>query len=183
MAPPLEYDTERPWVRQPCDEDTAWAIFSDFLLMGPTRKLTDMAKRWPWTWAMLCQCSFDYGWKERAQAFDRHLDALRLATVERVTEEDAATRARRHGAAARKLILAGELELDKLIRRGQMPGSENMPGVMRPHEAIRAVSLGVRTERLAYGETTEKIETGPDLSGMTLEQLQQLQELQEKAGL
>lgn len=176
----LDYDLVRPWVRQPCDTDLSWVLFQEFLSAPLPRRLADLARKsvCPLTWHQLESVAFEDGWKDRAAAWDRHLDALRTTTIERVVQEDAKQRAERQGRAGKKLQRLGELEIDKLIKVLERP--DDMPGAITLRDAIRAIGIGVRVERLALGESTDKIETGPDLSKLSLDELRKLREIQEK---
>lgn len=177
----LDYDLARPWLRQPFDSDLAWALFQDYLSLPPPRSFGDLAQRpsFPLTLHRLQTLAREDGWVLRAQAWDAHLDELRVSTIERVTQEDAAARAERQGRVGRKLQRLGELEVDKLIKVLERPNDH--PGVIQVRDAIRAIGIGVRVERLALGDSTDKIETGPDLSKLSVEDLRNLREMQEKS--
>jgi hypothetical protein len=102
--------------------------------------------------------------------------------VEQVVQEDARMRAQRQGRQGKKLARLGELAVDRLIKILELNpdfGSGEVP----LKDAIRAIGIGVRVERLALGDTTDKIETGPDLSNLSLDDLRKLREIQEKAGI
>ncbi len=178
-----DYNPAQPWVRQPFDTDLSWSLFQEYLALPPPRRLADAA-RGPGrvlTWAQLETLAWEDGWKERAARWDEHLDAMRIATVEQVVQEDAKARAERQGRAGRKLQRLGELEVDRLIKLlERTPGYDT--GTIQVRDAIRAIGIGVRVERLALGDSTEKIDTGPDLSQFSVEELRQLQDLQAKAG-
>lgn len=178
----LDYDLDRPWVRQPFDTDLSWALFQEFLALASPRRIVDLSRR-PGiglTQWQLGELSRSDGWRERAIAWDEHLDDLRVTTIESIVREDAKTRAERQGRAGKKLQRLGELEIDKLIKI--LERADEMHGTITLRDAIRAIGVGVRVERLALGDSTEKIETGPDLSKLTVEELRQIQVLQEKVG-
>ncbi len=177
------FNLEQPWTRQPFDTDLAWFLFQEYLTLPIPRRLSDLTRRpggCPISWAQLETLAWEDGWKDRAAAWDRHLDALRLQTVEQVVKEDAAQRAARQGRVGKKLQTLAELELDKLIALASR--KDGMPGVIQARDVIRAAGIGVRIERLALGDSTEKIETGPNLADFSVEELERLRELQEKAG-
>jgi hypothetical protein len=109
------------------------------------------------------------------------LDAARAQTVEQVVREDARTRAERQGLAGRKLQKLGTLVVDRLIKiLEQNPDFGSTEVQIK--DAIRAIGIGVRVERLALGESTDKVETVPDLSGLGLDELRKLREIQERVG-
>jgi hypothetical protein len=178
---PLEYNPSEPWARQPFDTDLAWACFQLYLSLAIPRRLVDLVKSpgCPLSWGQLQTIAWEDGWADRARRWDSHLDALRFATIEEVTREDAKARAERHGKLSRKLQTLGEHELDKWI--GVASRADGMPGLVQVKDVIRLIVLGVKTERLALGESTDKIETGPDLSALNIDQLRALRELQEAA--
>lgn len=178
-----QYNLQEPWARQPFDSDLSWRLFSDYLQQPIPRSLQVMAKRShdPWSWAQYQQIAAQDFWVDRARAWDDHLDQIRRDTVEQVTQEDARARAVRHGALARKLQRMGESELDKLLSEASRLGSGM--GLIQPRDAIRMITLGIQAERLALGEDVEAAPAkGPDLSGLTVEDLRQLRVLQQKAG-
>ncbi len=176
----LDYDLEKPWVRQPCDTDLSWVLFQEFLSAPIPRRLADLARKnsCPMTWHQLESVAFEDGWKGRAAAWDQHLDNLRTETIEKVVREDAQQRAERQGRAGKKLQRLGEIEIDKLITALERPGEAH--GLITVRDAIRAIGIGVRVERLALGDSTDKIETGPDLSKLSVDDLRKLREIQEK---
>jgi hypothetical protein len=177
-----DYNPAEPWTRQPFDTDLSWACFQLYLAQPIPRRLIDVAKApsCPVSWAQLQTLCWEDGWIDRARAFDMHLDALRVQTIEQVTREDAAQRAERHGKLARKLQTLGEHELDKWIKVASRP--DGMPGLIQVRDVLRLIDRGVRTERLALGESTDKIDTGTELvAGLSIEQLRDLRKIQEAA--
>lgn len=179
MGPSVQYNLTEPWARQPFDGDLAWSLFQQYLTLTLPRRLGDLAKFAPVTQSQLDRLAFDDGWKIRAAAWDAHLDALRRATIEQVVQEDARARAERQGRQARKLARLGELEVDKLTQVLEKP--DIGAGMIAPRDATRMIYVGIRAERLALGDVTERIETGPDVNNLSLEQLRQLRDLQEAA--
>jgi hypothetical protein len=177
-----DFDHARPWVRQPFDTDLSWALFSEYLMLPPPRRLQDLARQGrTLTTYQLETLAFEDGWAKRAYAWDQHLDQLRFQTVEQVVQEDARTRAERQGRVGKKLQRLAELVTDQNIALAEKAGGFDSGITLR--DAIRAAAVGVRIERIALGDTTDKIETvGPDLSAFTVEELREIQRLQEKAG-
>ena len=174
------YNPAEPWARQPFDGDAAWYWFQQYLTLSPPRRLTDLIRSGcPLSQYQLQTVEWEDGWKVRATLWDQHLDALRQATIEQVVQEDARARAERQAKQARKLARLGELEVDKLLQIAARPDSG--AGLIQPRDATRMILIGIRAERLALGDVTDRIETGPDLSGLTVEQLRQLRELQDAA--
>jgi hypothetical protein len=180
-----DYDPARPWVRQPFDTDLTWPLFQAFLALPLPRRLGDLLRqargldRW-----QLDRIAWADGWEARAWAWDRHLDQVRIETVERVTAEDARARAERQARPARKILALVEREVDALLTESKrLATSGGILGLIPAKDLARTLALAVRTERLALGDSTEHVqESGPDLSGFSLEQLRALRELQEAAG-
>jgi len=180
MGPPFQYNLAEPWARQPFDGDLAWYWFSRYLTLSVPRRLTDLVKAGcPLSLYQLQTLEWEDAWKTRAELWDAHLDQLARATIEQVVQEDARARAERQARQARKLARLGELEVDKLLQIAAKPDSG--AGLIQPRDATRMIFIGVRTERMALGDITERIETGPDLSNLSVDQLRQLRELQEAA--
>lgn len=177
------YNPAEPWARQPCDTDLSWALFQAYISQPNPRRLIDLVNQalgMGVSWARLQEMVWEDAWVLRASLWDERLDRIRAETIEQVTREDARARAERHGALARKLQELGEKELDKLLAVARRP--DGMPGLIAPRDLIRAVTLGIRTERLALGESTEKVDSGPDLSKLSVEELRELRKLQERVG-
>jgi hypothetical protein len=174
------YNTEEPWTRQPFDGDLSWFWFQQYLTLPAPRRLSQLRDvGCPLSLTQLKNLEWDDGWKARATLWDAHLDQLRRTTIESVVQEDARMRAERQMRQARKLARLGALELDKLLQIAAKP--ESGAGLIQPRDITRMIAIGVRTERLAAGDVTDRIETGPDLSKLSVEELRQLRELQEKS--
>lgn len=178
--PRVPYDSEKPWTRQPFDTDWSWALFSEYLFLPPPRQLR-LLIRPGLHWSTIEDLSRQDIWRERAACWDRHLDQLRLETIERVTEETARQRAERQGKQGKKLARMGELAVDRLTRLLEASPEFGATEVSC-RDAIRAIGIGVRVERLALGENTDRVDSGPDLSTWSVEDLRALKALQEKAG-
>lgn len=179
-----EYNSAEPWVRQPFDTDLTWPLFQEYLAMPPPRRLGDLAKRprFPLTWAQLETLAWEDGWKLRADCWDAHLDQLRIQTIEKVTEEDARSRAERQARGGKMLQELGTLTVGRLIKILKTNPDFGSTEVTT-RDAIRAIGIGVRVERLALGDVTDRVDTGPDMSKLSVEDLRALRELQEKAGM
>lgn len=173
------FDHDNPWLRQPFDRDSEWPWFSEYLAMGPNRRLLALAKRpgCPFTWAMLESLAHEYAWKERAQAWDTHLDQLRLKTIESEIQEDARQIAKRHSLALRNAFKLSSREIEKLVK---VQESSDGIGLISPAEARRYLETAIKLERLLMGEVTERTEIGPDLSNLSLDELRTLKALTQK---
>jgi len=82
-------DDRKPWERQPDETDRAWAAFQVYRDLPPAERSFDAAWRkryakpahhrcpqWYRIWAK------QYDWKDRAAAWDRHLDDVERAATE-----------------------------------------------------------------------------------------------------
>lgn len=178
----MDFNYQEPWARQPFDTDLSWSVFLDYLSLPPPRSLATLARRpsCALSWPQLETLAHCDGWKVRAERWDQHLDQVRFEAQEQATREDAIARATRQGRLGKKLQRLAETEADKLLIQASR---DAMVGTIQVRDMIRAAAYGVRIERLAMGDFTDKIETGPDLSGLSVEQLRTLRELQEKAGV
>lgn len=179
MAPPDHYDPDRPWLRQPCDTDQGWALFSDFLAMGPCRKLAKVPG-YADNIDLISGMAYANAWRERARAWDLHLTETRIAEVERVIREDARAMAERHLRMTRDLADLGHSE----IRRAkEIADKTDMAAIgVTPNVARRMIVDAIKLDRLITGEATERIAT-PDVSTLSVDELRALRDLQEKAGV
>ena len=179
---PSEYDLERPWLRQPFDTDQGWALFSEWLLTPAPRSLRDFAQRTRgvWTFGALEALAWEYGWRERAAAWDSHVDVLRFRAVETELETSAKSAARRHGRVARELVELAAKEIAKLLSASK---SSDGFGLLRPADVVRFATEGAKLERLVMGDATERVEQqdGTDLSRLDAEELRALKHLTDKA--
>ena len=177
----MDYDLARPWARQPCDTDLGWRLFQDYLQLQPPRALGDIAlKPGAPPRAVLDEIAWEGLWVDRARAWDRHLDRCREDVVVEVTREDARQRAERQGLGGRKLARLAEREIDRLLARQAQAGQFDIGISLK--DAIRALHVGTSVERLAYGDSTERVEVSTDFSKLSVEDLRALRELQEKTG-
>jgi hypothetical protein len=179
----VDYDVAQPWVRQPCDNDLTWGLFQAYLAIPPPRRMGDLVRQAQGlSQRQLELIAWNDIWEARAWHWDRHLDRIRVATVEKVTAENAEAIARRHARTARKLTELAGLELDGLLATAKrLAETSGILGLVPVKELSRMVDLGIKLERLALGESTEHVTTGPDLSGLSLDDLRTLRDLQERA--
>ena len=145
------------------------------------RSFRRMAKSWGLPWTEVEASARDNFWKDRALAWDAHLDRVRVDAAEAYAEETGRDVARRHLRPLQKALALAERELDKFLDASA--GCE-MPGLLTPRDVIRILVQGVKVERLIRGDTTEKVavEEGPDLSALSVDELRALRDLQAKAG-
>lgn len=147
--------------------------------MGPGRRLNALAKRegCPYSWTQLEAIAHENAWKDRAQAWDAHLDTMRTKAIETEVQEDAKAIARRHAKALRLAFSISERELELLHTAAK---NQTMHGLINPGEARRLLETAIKLERLMIGEVTERVDTGPDLSRLDLEDLRRLKDMAKK---
>lgn len=175
-----EYDAKNPWLRQPCDNDQSFALFQEYLTLGPSRSIAALYRRIDrLPISRLYDLAHSAAWELRAKAWDRHLERVRVEAVEEAIEEDAKAIAKRHGRVLRDALTLADLELSKYLSAAK---SGDMHGLLSPTEVLRFIHRVIPLERLVAGEATERVETSPDISKLSLEQLRELKIMQEQAG-
>lgn len=174
----MGWDSQRPWARQPFDTDMGWTLFSDYLMLPVPRRLSKLREFLPRY--ELERMAKECYWPERAALWDEHLADIRTTTIERVTEETAAEVAKRQLTLTRTMQSLAGKEFAAIARTYR---GEDMPGNLSARDAIRLANYGIRLERVIMGEVTDRVEVGPDLSALSVEQLRTLRELQTKAGV
>lgn len=182
MGRPQAYDHERPWNRQPFEDDREWALFQEYLHASAPRNsaLERLAKRLGTSAGYLEQLGAQNGWRARTHAWESHLDALRTRTVERLVEESAAERAKRHMIPAGLLIDAARKEAEKLL--AVIVKSEG-PGLLAPRDIARFLDIGIKLQRLCGGDINPTQNVDVKLSGLSVDELRALQDLQTKVGV
>ncbi len=179
---PTEFDEARPWTRQPCDTNTRWASFLRYRDAVPPRSIRRQSIETGQAISTLQKWSTDYGWPERAAAYDRHVDAARTAAVEEALCEDARAVASRHAAVLRDAQIAAASVvkgwLDKLANGESLDG-------WTPNDVRGMLRDLIQLERLVRGEATERVEHshGLDLTRLTVEEIETMRTLEVKAGV
>lgn len=178
MSPPSDW---QPWHRAPGESDLGFALFQQFLTLDPPRDLRRLAKASPLSRDDLECLSRDWEWSARVRFWDDHLSRLYTSTVERHTEETAREVAERQLGLTGAMQELAHLEIRALLKMRRESG--DVAGVVTPRDALRLAANGIRLERLIRGETTEKVETTPDVSKFGVDELRTLRELQARAGV
>ncbi len=171
MSNPWEHQTD--WEERP-----RYAWFREFLTLDHPRRLILLARRpgCPWTWPELEDIARDDGWRERAAAWDEHLERITQAEIERITAETAQQVATRHGRVWGRLMRVAESEVGKLERDSR---NRETP-VLTPRELIRALDRGTHNERLIRGEATEQVAVDLDWSKLSDQEQEMFRALAEK---
>lgn len=121
----------------------------------------------------------DGAWRDRAAAWDAHLDQIRQGEREQFARQQAGDVNARHRALAHELLELVEREVDKFLRTSMSSEAE----VLRPQELNRMIENAIKLGRLLQGESTESVEqrAAVDISGLDDEDLRTLRRLKEKA--
>jgi hypothetical protein len=179
---PTENNLAEPWRRQPWEGDREWALFSEYLLECPGGRntvLERLATRLGVASSYLLQLRHDHAWEVRALAWTRHLDDLRSKTVERVVEETAAARAKRHMGPLQSMLRTVAREMAKLER---LANQAEGPGILTPKDITRMAEVAIKLERLCAGDIDPGARSEISLGQFTLDELRAMHELQRKAG-
>jgi hypothetical protein len=173
-----------PWERLSRETDSQWALFCTFrdsaYPEGPggryqPRNLRILAESLGLSADYLRQLSSSYTWFARAGAYDRALDAAKVAA-----EIGEGVRVRkRHLRLLAKARLFVESELDKLIQKSQDPEITTAS----PRELAQLLELVITKERLLAGDHTDHIlhEGEWKLEELELEELEELDRIRRKA--
>lgn len=148
--------TRDPWQRRDTETHRAFAAFVAYRDLGDARTLnatlTALGKvagnrRYLETW------SSQHDWPARAAAFDAHLDAIKIKTIEKEVAQDAKDCA----------------FLSRLLLRKSIDGL--LHGNLSGKDAIRAADTAVKLLRLLNGESTERTEVS---TTQTIEEFREL---------
>ncbi len=170
----------QPWDRQPFDTDETFLWFVAYRDCIPPRRLDRIRVGQPGKVAPPLQQLLEWyntgAWRERAEAWDKHIDTLKQGEREELVKREAKI------AAVEELEIVKESrellrrELDKMLRTSMSSETETL----RVGELNKLMENVIKHGRLLRGESTEKTEV-IDLSGLDLEDLRKLKALKEKA--
>lgn len=163
------------WQRQDGEPDPAFSSFVIYRDMGPGRSLSKLAEMTGTPLSTEKARSAQWNFRERATAYDRHLDGVRLGAVETAEKQ----RALASREAVSLLSQATIIELVKALdeAKTQPFSTFKIRDLIKATEAISKLS-----NLLDGGGPTERIEvTGVDLSGLSDGDLDQLAALAAKA--
>ena len=139
------------WDRQPFESMRAYSYFCLYLdmelLERSVKKIADKVGR---SVRMMWDLSSKWDWLKRAEAYDLHMQRLKLAAQEKARIEMAERQAR-EGTTLQNIAMGGVKNL--LDEKGQVRKDVEMtPGVI-----ARLLEVGVKIERLARGEPTDNV--------------------------
>lgn len=179
-----ERDPIVAWSRLATETDQGWAYFLHFRNMaypdGPlgrfqAREIKSMALALGVSPETLYTYSGAFLWADRAGAYDRAIDAAKVAA-----DQSEVVRMRsRHVRLLEKARLVAESELDKMARRSANPDVS----VVSAKEVKDLLEFVIKTERLMAGEATERVDVNGawDLDKLTLEELEALEAIRNRA--
>lgn len=131
-----------PWERQPGESAHKHGQFVTYRDVGRTRTLTEAAQRLTLTYGHVRNLAAQYRWRERVEAYDRHLDrqyeAMWLQERRKAAETDAKILGAAIGKLAQRLTTLNPAELSA-------------------GDFIRLMDVAMRHRRVLFGDPTETI--------------------------
>ncbi|MER6633518.1 hypothetical protein ABT301_35795 [Streptomyces sp. NPDC000987] len=141
--PPITLSPELdPWERQPTETPHKHGQFTTYRDLGRTRTLTEAAQRLTLAYGHVRNLAAQYRWRERVEAYDRHLDRQYEAMWLEERRKAAETDAKILGAAIGKLAQ----------RLATLNAAELSAG-----DFIRLMDVSMRHRRVLFGDPTETI--------------------------
>jgi hypothetical protein len=141
--PPIKLDPDLdPWERQPNETPHKHGQFAAYWDICKTRTLTEAAQRLTLAYGHVRNLAAQYRWRERVEAYDRHLDRQYEAMWLQERRKAAETDAKILGAAIGKLA--------------QRLTTIN-PAEMSVGDFIRLMDVAMRHRRVLFGHPTETI--------------------------
>jgi hypothetical protein len=137
LAPTLD-----PWERQPTESARKHGQFVTYRDLGRARTLARAAETLTLAYGHVKNVAAEFRWRERVEAYDRHLDRLYEATWLEERRKAAESDAKILGAAIGKLAQ----------RLGTLRAEDLSPG-----DFIRLMDVAMRHRRVLFGDPTETI--------------------------
>ncbi|WP_406321836.1 hypothetical protein [Streptomyces sp. NBC_00519] len=154
--PPITLDPDLdPWERHPNETAHKHGQFVTYRDVGRTRTLTEAAQRLTLAYGHVRNLAAQYRWRERVEAYDRHLDRQYEAMWLEERRKAAETDAKILGAAIGKLAQ----------RLGSLRADELSAG-----DFIRLMDVAMRHRRVLFGDPTETIAVTGDGSNPLAQQ-------------
>lgn len=166
----------QPWERQDGEPEAAYEAFKGYVYQTPPRRLAHSSVRH--STEQLSRFYNEWRWQERALAWDRHVERIRVEEKEALLRQDEKERLAKMVAV---LETAGEVisrEMAKLLRDSL---ATEASGLVRPSDLNKLLGQWITMQRLIHGESTENVATvDPRLEKLTPDELRTLQELHAK---
>ena len=131
-----------PWERQPKESDRKYGQFVTYRDLGRARTLTKAAERLTLAHGHVRNVAAEFRWRDRCEAWDRHLDRLYEASWLEERRRAAETDAKILGAAIGKLAQ----------RLGTLRAEDLSAG-----DFIRLMDVAMRHRRVLFGDPTETL--------------------------
>lgn len=137
-------DSEPKWEKQPKESYTAFEQFRLYREMGPERAFTRVAAEVGIRYEHVCERARIWRWKERVDAWEKHLDKLRQQEF----ENEGRSMARRHARIGMLIQNKAEEAIGQLVF-----DNDNKPTAS---DVAKLAEMGTKIERAARGENTEE---------------------------
>ena len=160
-----------PWIRQNGEQDHEWRGFCKYRDME-IRVKQDLEPVLGIGRNRIWQIAKKWFWDDRVREYDNHMlqiqDAAAEDELERITRE--------HLRAARTMRELGLRRLENALESGEDVDTR---------EAIALIKEAINTERLVYGEVTERKETKQtwNLEGLSAKEIRELRRLKQRASV
>jgi hypothetical protein len=154
--------TTIPGGRRPGEPSKAFGYFTTYREQGPTRSLAKVAREHRCSKTNLAQMSAQWAWVERAAEWDDYADAQARQRDLAEREESVRRMNERHAKIGREAV---DVASRKIAEYGPAKGSAKQRAEAKRRfdelpvaAAARLLDSGSKLERLALGETTERLE-------------------------
>lgn len=163
-----------PWSRLDSDTDESWEAFVKFRDMKAPRRLSYLHG---YPTGQLSEWYRKHNWRERAAAWDGHMDLILLQEREDFLRQSAKDLNAEHLAILHSTRQLVQRELDKFVAASL---ESDAVGMISPGALSHLIDGAVKLGRLVVGESTENVASDMDLSQLSVEELKQLRELRIK---
>lgn len=160
------------WERQPGEPDDPWKAFATYRDQTIPRLLENAAIKGR---AQLATWMKDWSWRDRAAAYDRHLDGIRRVEREAILRQSEKDRAARQLSLVHNAMSIVEKEIVKLSKDCD---ATEMFGTVKVGELNKLMVNVITLERLIRGQSTENVTTtNVELSKLSVDDLRALKEI------
>jgi hypothetical protein len=135
-----------PWIFDRMEGESAsyFAMFTFYRDLGPIRTYEAVRREFDRSPSQFATIHKRWNWKERALAYDHHLDQVRQG----------ATRLTVHNMAQRQAALGVKMQVMAEKRLGEFAENPDLMASVSIGDTVKLAAEGVRIERLAEGEST-----------------------------
>lgn len=165
-------DDREIWERQPNETDRSWEMFKIYRDMGPSRTQAHLSKVKKMNKNSVASFSARWGWRERAAAYDAHIDRIEKEAEIKARREAAKEMTERHLKISTHLQRLVQVELLRWLKRtgadAPNPDLSRRP-TLSTSQLQGLLEYGVRLERLNRDEPESIVETRGDVRPADLE--------------